>query len=211
MTNQRLEEYFERLKMETLFLNEKLAILRFLKEERWKHPEYKKTTHLSGAFFHFVEQALQTDIIVTLDKLYDEKGERSLIKYLSQVEMHLSKIFDRKEIQSQINEIKNADALLKKISINRNKFYAHYDIKYFDNPAKLIEDAPLSLEELSNLVELTKKIIRKHHLVFHQSDFLFIELHDTQAIFNVASGYINYLLMLEEQDINNMRMKRAIG
>lgn len=120
--------------METLFLNEKIAILRFLKEERWKNPKFKNTTHLSRAFFYFIEQALQTDIIVTLDKFHDEKGERSLVKYLQLTKMHLSSIFDRNEIQIQIDEIKNADVLLKKIKINRDKFYAHFDKKILTIP-----------------------------------------------------------------------------
>ena len=148
MNKEQLVEFFERLKMQTLFLNEKLDILRFLKEERWTNGKYKKTTHLSRGFFHFVEQALQTDIIVTLDKFYDERGERSLLKYLNQIQMHLSVIFDGNEIQSQIDEITNANVLLKKIETNRDKFYAHFDKKYFDDPAKLIEDAPISLNEL---------------------------------------------------------------
>lgn len=66
MTRERLEEYLERLRMETLFLNEKIAILRFLKEERWKNPKFKNTTHLSRAFFYFIEQALQTDLSLRL-------------------------------------------------------------------------------------------------------------------------------------------------
>lgn len=64
-----------------------------------------------------------------------------------------------------------------------------------------MQDAPLSLDELSSLVELSKKIVRKHYLMLHGADLLFIELHDTQAIFNVTSGYIEYLLRNEKEDL----------
>jgi len=55
--------------------------------------------------------------------------------------------------------------------------------------------------------ELTKKIIRNHHLVFYEADFVFIELHDASSFFNVASGYIDYLIMLEKQ-MNDAQVTR---
>jgi hypothetical protein len=54
MTKEQLEEYLERLTVHTVFLNAKLAILRFLKEGRWKDEKYKKTTHLSRPFSIFL-------------------------------------------------------------------------------------------------------------------------------------------------------------
>jgi predicted ArsR family transcriptional regulator len=65
----------------------------------------------------------------------------------------------------------------------------------------LAEDAPISLDELSELVGLTKEIVKRHHLVLKNADYLFLELHDAHAFFNAASGYIDHV-----QDV-----RRAIG
>jgi len=110
-----------------------------------------------------------------------------------QVEMHLAKTFDREEIKEQIAEITKAEVVLEKIRTNRNGFYGHFDKKYFDNPAKLAEDAPINLDELSELVDLAKAIIRRHHSVLKETDYLFLEMHDAQAFFSVATGFIEYL------------------
>jgi hypothetical protein len=127
--------------------------------------------NVAPAFFRNIQEALLTDIILGLDKLYTDgkDAKRSLVHYLRQVKMHFNSLkpaietFSAELIEHQLTEIGLVRPLLSNLKIQRDRFYAHHDPKYFDNPYKLNEDAPLTLSDLSRLTELAKDILHSHH------------------------------------------------
>jgi hypothetical protein len=127
--------------------------------------------NVAPAFFRNIQEALLTDIILGLDKLYADgkDAKRSLVHYLGQVKTHFHTLkpstdkFSAELIQHQLTEIELVRPLLYNLKVHRDRFYAHHDPKYFDNPYKLNEDAPLSPSDLSSLTELAKDILHAHY------------------------------------------------
>ncbi len=141
--------------------------------------------NMAPAFFRNVQDALLTDIIVTLDKIYDEQAKRSLFYYLQQMQQSFSslKFHDDspfvkgkseavfvKLIGEQLDQLRRDQHSLSVIATHRDKYRAHYDSKYFDNPDKLYEDAPLYPDKLADLVKTAQSILREHHRLFFGVD-----------------------------------------
>jgi hypothetical protein len=126
---------------------------------------------VAPVFFASISDALRTDMIVTLHNLYDSSSgaKRSLFHYLTQAQTHFSSLKPSHPliagdfVRQQLDQIAQAADILKHLSMHRNKYYAHHDKQYFDNPDKLFEEAPLYTTDLRVLVELAQKILRIHY------------------------------------------------
>lgn len=147
-----------------------LDIFKFIHESA--RDERVEVLDVAPAFFQTTQNALLAHIIITLDKLFDdgESAKRSLVYFLGKVKenlptMSLKNNFISAEIlDSQIAQISAVQPILKKIGIHRDCYRAHSDKKCFDNPHKLSEDAPISLEELQEVVGLAESILKMHYL-----------------------------------------------
>lgn len=126
--------------------------------------------NLAPAFFHTVEDAIFTTIVLWADKLFDEKGERGLFNFLAFIEynrewMTTAELQRRrgypdghwmlqnripitaKSIEEDREKIRFLSAL-KSIRIRRDKFHGHFDKDYFFDRARLQDEAPLRWADL---------------------------------------------------------------
>lgn len=71
------------------------------------------------------------------------------------------KVLENK-IEKQLKDIASKKIILESIKTSRDKFYAHNDSKYFDNPKLLIKDAPLPFEDIIKLVEFCRDVLNWH-------------------------------------------------
>ncbi len=94
-------------------------------------------------------------------------GERSFIWYINQLKEHSTSFekpqrFTNEELDEQLKEIEDERANLKIIGKYRDKWFAHRDKKYFDNPMKLWVDEPLNINVLESTVGLAKRLVEQH-------------------------------------------------
>jgi len=129
-----------------------------------------------GVFFDHIDEALRTDIIVTLHALFDERRSKrrgNWIDYLEKTKKYLPGIMGqsvsparleslREEISLQIGSIRVMKPVIDSIKFARDKKYAHFDEKYFDKPEALVTDKPLPFRDVVSLVDLCKGILNDH-------------------------------------------------
>ncbi len=65
----------------------------------------------------------------------------------------------RKEIDSQIECVRAVKPLTDSIKFSRDKYYAHSEGKYFDEPAALITDKPLKFQDVAKVIELCRSLL----------------------------------------------------
>jgi hypothetical protein len=171
--------------------------------------------NVAPAFFRNVQEALLTDIILGLDKLYADgkDAKRSLVHYLRQVKMHFRMLkpttesFSAELIQHQLTEIELVRPLLYNLKLHRDRFYAHHDPKYFDNRYKLNEDAPLSPSDLSSLTQLAKDILHTHHGGLLNVERIMRVVNANDVSF-VIKSIQRYERMVKEPEIFEILVKR---
>jgi hypothetical protein len=94
-------------------------------------------------------------------------GQRSFVWYINQLKEHSTSFdppnkFTNDELDEQLSRIEGEETNLKVVGTYRDKWFAHRDKKYFDNPMKLWDDQPLEFEVLESTVDLAKKIVEEH-------------------------------------------------
>lgn len=169
MKPEELKDFLDRLMSHVFRLGTKFGIYEYLGE--CLRDKREIAIDFAPIFFDHVRESLASDIILSLDKLYagNKKAKRSLVHYLRQVKMHSAhltrknKLISLPDIEQQLRDIENFRNVLSNIKKHRNKYYAHHDEAYFDNPSKLHNDAPLYISELSELVKTTQNILKVHY------------------------------------------------
>lgn len=118
--------------------------------------------------FTSIAESLHVDIVLSLAKLFEDRSDRSLPRFLNYVEAngkHLEwarqgitqsdLIRQRKLIESHAQTIRNVKA-------QRDKYFAHHDKDYFNNSNGLNDDFPLTRDAIIDLVRLPQKILGEH-------------------------------------------------
>jgi len=162
----------------------------------YRHLHEKKADRLEAmnqapAFFTYVLDAFFTSIIVGTDKLLNDKRkskEFTLFKYLNFIEQNI-KLFSVEAFQKRknypdghwclqeresisLNKIKEDRRKIKdmkflqSINLRRDKFHVHFDKKYFINPKKVKEDAPLIWNDLDEIEGTLTDIYNRYSVAF---------------------------------------------
>jgi len=183
-TEKEFEEYRLHLRSEASRLVCYVALYQKLNERRTDRLE---EMNLAPAFFSTVTDALFSAIILWVDKLFDEKGQRGIFDFLAFIENNRSILaieqlkrrrnypdghwmLDRDEITTeQINadreRIKNLDCL-KSFEIRRDKFHAHFDKDYFFDRDRLADEAPIKWGDFKKVIEVLSDIINNYSAAY---------------------------------------------
>ncbi len=183
--------YRSNLREEILRFRGYVAVYRKLQERKNDRHE---AINIAPAFFHVIENALFSGIVLWADKLVDEKGERGLFNFLKFIE-HNQKWLSIKELQSRrqypdehwmlkdrvpitlksINEdrekIRTLDSV-KNFKTRRDKFHGHFDKDFFFDRKRLEVDAPLKWGDLDNAGETMGDIINKYSAEFDAEEYI---------------------------------------
>ena len=150
--------------------------------------DYLPELNLAPAFFHTVEDALFTMIVLWADKLFDEKGERGLFNFLTLVEynrdwMTTAELQRRRgyvdghwmlqnrtpitaqSIQHDRESIRSL-GILKSVRIRRDKFHGHFDKDYFFDRARLRDEAPLQWKDLKEATRMIGTMLNAYSADF---------------------------------------------
>lgn len=134
----------------------------------------RASTYRSGVwgrtFFLMAEDALYLDAALTIEKLFDPSGDRSLARYLNRFEqsrkvlvLRFEDLVTPKVIQDQHDQIAHHKNTYDKLRTLRDSWLAHHDKKAFDNPREFSHVNFLPRKELQPLVETANSIVTTHY------------------------------------------------
>jgi len=178
-------EYREHLQREVARFRDALSVYRHINERK---DDYLSELNLAPAFFHTVEDALFTTIILWADKLFDEKGQRGLFNFLALIEnnrdwMAIGELQRRRSypddhwmlqdrvpitfqsIEEDRQRIRGL-AALKSIQLRRDKFHGHFDKEYFFDRQRLQAEAPITWENLTEAGDVMLTMLNDYSVDF---------------------------------------------
>ncbi|MFY0729959.1 hypothetical protein [Pseudomonas sp. NFX15] len=128
--------------------------------------------HIFGYFW----QSLETDVFLILAKLLDGKrSDRNIIRFIDFCESNRTKIHWLEGVIPIESIIRHKQHLadhretINKITIRRDKFFAHSDKIYFLDRDKLDQDYPVRTSDLMDLTRCFQRIITDHSLGLNRS------------------------------------------
>ena len=152
-----------------------------------------------------------TTIVLWIDKLFDEKGERGLFDFLTFIEynrkwMDITELKRRKNypddhwmlkgripitlesIEADREKIRSL-AALKGIRTRRDKFHGHFDKDYFFDRGRLQEEAPIRWTDLDQAADVMGGMLNDYSVDFDGQMFSWktVGIDDLSALLRVAS------------------------
>ncbi|MEO6202905.1 MAG: hypothetical protein ABIP82_06775 [Nitrospirales bacterium] len=175
----KFEEYRHYLVYEATRLTSFVALFRKLHE---RSVDRLEEINIAPAFFQMSTEALLAAIILWVDKLLKERGERGIFDFLSFIESNL-KILEVEQLKRRKNypndhwmlrrdpitletikeDRKRIQRLtcLQNFKTLRDKFYAHFDKEYFFDRERMREMAP-TWGDLDEVVEVISQVINQY-------------------------------------------------
>ena len=193
-------------------LETQFEIYKYLSECANSHR--RDALNVAPAFFKNVQVSLTTSVIFMLSKLYDERptAKRSLPHFLKSALEYYSSLLEPQRcisdatIREQIAQIKNDKAVLDKVKKHRDKYHAHHDNRYFDNPAAHSADAPLSTTEVEQLIRSGQEILKKHCLALFQTDRL-MRPENARDVEDAVRSILRYTKLANDSDVQHIIRK----
>lgn len=212
----KFEIYRKNLVKEIITLFSYISIYKSLAEARENRLE---EINFAPAFFGSVTQSLYTSIILWISKLFDKNSERGIYNFLLFVEGNLS-LFSKKHYKqyksisdddwrftkigwteltlTELNKFKqiiNKNKILINVKHQRDKFYAHFDDKYFFSLDKLYIDAPIKWNDFYAIKKILDNIINRISVAYDGTAYSFdvVNINDVKGILDTIKKYINDL------------------
>lgn len=175
--------YLDRLFEEVFHIDSKFELYYHLLERKYNRLQ---AMNISPAFFQLIMDALLTDSIISLSRLYDsyksiKRSDRNLIRFLNFVESNIDifpsdketlmrhncdYIVDKNLIDSHRAKINEMTPILDNLFTWRDKYVAHFDKTYFSNGERLKEDASIKFGEIRGLISLADEILNSYSAVY---------------------------------------------
>lgn len=203
--DRQFEKYRESLRHEIHCFRDSASVFRQIGDRTADH---LSEINLAPGFFHVVEDALFTTIVLWADKLYDERGERGLFNFLAFVEknrdwLSIEELKRRKGYSDDHWMLKDripitaksidADRLkirslpaLRSIKIRRDKFHGHFDKKYFFDRSRLNAEAPISWTELDEAGNVMGSMLNDYSVDFDGAMFAWNAPKDLRRLLDAA-------------------------
>jgi hypothetical protein len=202
---QRFEQYRESLRREIHCFRDSASVFRQINAHTVDH---LPSINLAPGFFHVVEDALFTTIVLWADKLFDERGERGFFNFLSFVEHNRDwlateelkrrkaypdghwMLKDRvpitaKSIEADRLKIRSL-AALRSIKIRRDKFHGHFDKAYLFDRSRLHREAAITWPDLDEAGEVMGTILNDYSVDFDGAFFSWNAPDDLRRLLNAA-------------------------
>jgi hypothetical protein len=189
----KFEEYRNYLVREATKLAGFIALFWKLHE---RQADRREEMNIAPAFFGFVTDALLISMVVWVDKLFDERGERGIFDFLQFVEQNMNiltteqlrrrksypdghPMLAREAITAEvINQdrasIRDLDCL-HNFRILRDKFYSHFDKEYFFDREHLRDQAP-TWGDLTKIIGVVSDVIDRYSTAYDGQHFLLMPM-----------------------------------
>lgn len=170
--------------------------------------------NIAPAFFGIVIDALFSVIILWVDKLFDERGERGFFNFLKFIEYNqegisISALQRRRAypdghwmlnrtaitlavIDADRDKIRTLDAL-PSIRLRRDKFHGHFDKNYFFDRKRLGVEAPLKGNDLDQALCVMHEILERYSAAYDgQLNALApLNIHDIDHLLDELHGAVS--------------------
>ena len=202
------EVYLRKLFHELTVLDTKFEIYRGINSHRTDRLE---ELNIAPAFFGIVLNSLVSDIIISLAKFYEnydgrKRSDRNINRFLNFIESNTDIFPTDPEAKKMYNfnytineelinehraEIENIKGILDNLFQWRDKYFAHFDKKYFLNDKALVEDYPLNYEDIRYLIDLGAKILNKYSVAYNGMHYSIenVNRDDFEKVINILHKY----------------------
>jgi len=177
--------------------------------------QYIDTINICPHFFRMHTDSLLKDIIIVLAKTFDKKSKRSiytLLKWLDQCINNLSykaTPISYVDISDFHTDIMNVEPVLTKIKMQRDKFLAHDDKNYFDQPFRIHEEAPIDLSELESILDVMRSIFFRIYGAMENSHYI-MKITDLKKVDYVIKLLRHHRILYKNEKINGMMFSGEI-
>ncbi|MDG1738869.1 MAG: hypothetical protein P8L68_04800 [Paracoccaceae bacterium] len=147
----------------------------------------------------YLIKLLEQDVHLTLAKFFDDNGygigkfTRFCITSRRQITWSSGQSPDETLLNDQEEALKAHEECIKSIVGRRNKFFAHRDKEYLDQPDQVFSDYPLTEDDVVSLANTLISIVSKHEtgilgggFSFHLAEF--IEISVDNMVRNLEAG-----------------------
>jgi len=119
----------------------------------------------------YIQTAFYSDITFSIFRLFDKGGDRNIYHFTECAKAQLSSIawktpLTAADIANHESELNTVAPIVENLRKRRNKFFGHYDKKFFYDPDKINVDYPFSNEDAKTLVRVLQSIIADHKRAF---------------------------------------------
>ncbi len=164
-----------------------------------KHRDYGDRLWKIEPLLYYLIQSLEQDVHLTLAKFFDKSGYdiRTFINFCNsnrrQITWKSCEPLNEQLLKSQEIELDSHKPCIDSIVGRRNKFFAHKDKEYLDQPENVYSDYPLSEDDVVALANTLISIVNKHQVgmsggtaSFHLAEF--IEIAVDNMVRNLEAG-----------------------
>jgi hypothetical protein len=180
---EKFEKYRHYMVREATKLASYVSLFRRLHERRIDRLE---EMNIAPAFFQVVTDALLSAIILWVDKLFDERGERGIFNFLMFIEQNRSILtieqLKRRNSNPDALRMLNRDPIthemingdrtsiqklccLRSFEILRHKFVAHFDKEYFFDRERLAKETP-TWGDLEKVITVISELINRYSAAY---------------------------------------------
>lgn len=115
----------------------------------------------------YMQTAFYSDITFSIFRLFDKGGDRNIYHFTEYAKARLSTIpwrtpLTAADVARHETQLDTVDPIVENLRKRRNKFFGHYDKKFFFNPNMVNIDFPFSNEDAKTLVRVLQAIIADH-------------------------------------------------
>lgn len=115
----------------------------------------------------YLRSALYSDVTFSIFRLFDRVGDRNIYHFLSYARKNLAAIAWKTpltsiDIDRHEEALKDVTGLIENLKKRRNKFFGHYDKRYFYEPDLINTSFPFSNDDAKALVRVLQTIVADH-------------------------------------------------
>lgn len=115
----------------------------------------------------YIQSAFYSDLTFSIFRLFDKNSDRNIYHFLEHTTAHHSAIewktrLTVDELAKQQDLLVSVAPVIENLRKRRNKFFGHYDKRYFYEPDGINIDFPFSNEDAKALVRVLQTILADH-------------------------------------------------
>ena len=212
----RFEKFSNKLLNEIISINNNFLLYKHLLKKR---EDRLDAIHYANAFFSMIGEALFTDVIISLSRLYEKNYRKSygnLYNYLDFIDTN-SNLFTvdekirrveniggleeyiKENFPSSINELienhrnmlNDMESKIDSLMTWRDKYYAHNDGKYFFESEKLYKEVPLFYKDIEKLIHNVSMVVNAYVVQFNGkiTATTYPDVYDIDVILDIVNEY----------------------
>ncbi len=165
------EEYLRRLQSHLTWARVRLKLHTLIANAR-RDPEIDEALEAARFFFFMAEEAFYLDAALTVCKLFDQREEAGLVKFLNKSLQDRKKIdYGGKglrvpDLQAHLSTMTGFEDELETLKSLRDGWLAHHDRRAFEDPTTFVDEYYVRPDELKNMVDAAQEILVEHYAAF---------------------------------------------